>query len=309
MQPTGSADAAELTIGMKKGAVCELKVNNLTVTITESSWLLDSDGLYKWFCSFFAGMDMVLEQIAQEAPSALAIAERRYSEPVSIIFGDSNSATYTYPAQNRILLTREDAIWHEMVHLLLEENVVRKEQEWIEEALAEHFSYVARTHYAPTRYYSENFEAYLRFFEEVSGKEAEADDMVFHQQVWDLYQTFRTETDIDDTEAYCRAYGTISLITEGKLKRTQVRMLYDRSIASKRGQEAGEKKYGGSALNYPEAVVLLEYLGDKYGMDALIEAFVNGNSLETTFGISYPELYQAAIDYYAQQYVTRCTSD
>ena len=132
-----------------------------------------------------------------------------------------------------------------MIHLLLEETVVLEEQEWIEEAIAEHFSYAAQTRYAPTRYYSEGFDAYLRFFEEVSGKEAEEDDMLFHHQVWDLYQAFRTETDSDDNEAYCRAYGIISLLSEGKLKRTQVRMLYDKSIAFKRGQTEGSKKYSG----------------------------------------------------------------
>ena len=307
--PAGSTDAADLAIEMKKGTVCVLNVKNFSVTISENSWLLDPDGLYNWFCRFFAGMDMVLEQIAAEAPSSLAIAEQRYAESISIIFCDPYSPTCAYPVQNRIELTKDNAIWHEMIHLLLEETVVLEEQEWIEEAIAEHFSYAVQTRYAPTRYYSEGFDAYLRFFEEVSGKEAEEDDMLFHQQVWDLYQAFRTETDSDDNEAYCRAYGIISLLSEGKLKRTQVRMLYDKSIAFKRERKDGAKKNSGSFLSYPEAVVMLEYLGDHYEMDALIEAFVNGNSLEKTFGIRYTEIYQDAIDYYAQKYAGQLPSN
>ena len=196
-----------------------------------------------------------------------------------------------------------------MVHLLLEETVVREEQVWLEEALAEHFCYAAQTRYAPTRYYSEGFDAYLQFFEEVSGKKAAADDLLFHQKVWKLYQAFRTQTDNDDNEAYCRAYGIVSLLSEGQLKRTQIRMLYDKSIAFKRGQKEGSKKTSGSALTYPEALVMFGYLGDQYGMDALIEAFVNGNSLEKTFGIRYPEVYQAAIDYYTQQYAALLSAD
>ena len=162
--PVRSADAAELTLGMKTGTVCVLRVKNFTVEISKDSWLLDPDGLYSWFCSFFDGMDMVLEQIAAEAPSTLPIAEQRYTEPVTIVFDDPYGYTYTYPNQNKIILTKDNAIWHEMVHLLLEETVVIEEQVWLEEALAEHFSYAAQTRYTPTRYYSEGFDAYLQFF-------------------------------------------------------------------------------------------------------------------------------------------------
>ena len=307
--PAGSADVTELMLGMKKGTVCVLKVKNITVMISEDSWLLEPDGLYNWFCSFFAGMDMVLEQIAAEAPSTFPIAEQRYTEPVTIVFDDPYGYTYAYPNQNKIILTKDNAIWHEMVHLLLEETVVIEEQEWLEEALAEHFSYAAQARFAPTEYYSEGFDAYLQFFEEVSGKEAEADDLLYHQKVWKLYQSFRTEIEKDDTEAYCRAYGIVSLLTEEQLERTQVRMLYDKSIAFKRGRKEGSKKTSGSALTYPEAVVMFEYLSERYGMDAVIETFLNGNSLEKTFGSSYSEVYQAAIDYYAQQYAALLSAD
>ena len=300
--PEGSAEMGDLTLVMTNGNDCVLKVKNFSVTISENSWLIDPDGLYNWFCDFFCGMDMVLEQIAAEAPSALAVAEKRYAEPISIIFSDIDSYTYSYPTQNKIVLTKYNAIWHEMVHLLLEETVVIKEQEWIEEALAEYFSYAAQTRFAPTRYYSDGFEAYLQFFEEVSGKEAETDDLMFHNQVWELYQAFKKETDSDDNEAYCRAYGIVSLLSQDQLKRTQVRMLYDKSIAFKRGQAEGSKNNSGTALTYPEAVALFEYLCEQYGMDDVINVFLKGDNLAKTFGINYSEYYTAAIDYYGQQY-------
>ncbi|MBO4869038.1 MAG: hypothetical protein J5585_04950 [Clostridia bacterium] len=307
--PARSFEMAELTLTTSNGNDCVLRVKNFTVTISENSWLIDPDGVYNWFCDFFDGMEMVIKQIAAEAPSSLAVAEKRYAEPISIIFGDIDTYTYAYPTQNKIVLTKDNAIWHEMVHLLLEETVVIREQVWIEEALAEHFSYAAQTRYAPTRYYSEGFDAYLRFFEEVSGKEAEADDLLFHDQVWKLYQTFRTETDTDDNEAYCRAYGIVSLISDGRLDRTQVRMLYDKSIAYKRGEEEGSKELNGSALTYPEAVVMFEYLCEQYGTDDVIDVFLNGNSIEKTFGISYSEYFTTAIDYYSQHYAALLSED
>ncbi len=300
--PVGSADAAELAIKMKKDAICLLKIRNFTVTLSEDCWLTEPDGLYKWFCSFFAGMDMVLERIAADAPSSLALAQQRYAEPISIVFGDPNGVTFAYLTRGEIMLTKDNAIWHEMVHLLLAEKAFITEQEWLEEALAEHFCFAAQMRFAPTQYYSKGFDAYLAFFEEVSGKAAEEDDMLFHSRVWELYQSFRTQTETDDIEAYCRAYGIVSLACGGKLNRTQVRMLYDKSIAFKRGQKSGPKELDGSALTYPESVAMLEYMSELYGMDALVKAFVDGQSLAKTFGGSYSELYTAAIDHYTQKY-------
>ena len=299
--PEGSAAAAELTLGMKTGFLCELTVGNFTVTVSKDSWLTDPAGLYSWFCRFFAGMDMVLWRIGEEAPSVLELARERYSEPILIDMDDPAGYTFTYPYKNEIDLTKDNAIWHEMVHLLLEEKTLRTDQAWIEEGAAEHFSFAAQSRLSPTRYYSDGFDAYLDFFEEVSGKEPEADDMLFHRQVWALYTAFRRDTDSDDNEAYCRAYGVVSLVC-GELRRTQVRMLYDVSIAEKRGEKPGPKRTDGSALTYPEATVLLERLCMRFGTEAVLEAFLNGRSLEDAFDITYPDLYQDAVAYYAAEY-------
>ncbi len=44
-------------------------------------------------------------------------------------------STYAFPVQSKIELTKDNAIWHEMIHLLLEEKIVREDQEWIEKLL------------------------------------------------------------------------------------------------------------------------------------------------------------------------------
>ena len=300
--PEGSAAAAELRLGIKSGSICELKVGNFTVTVSKNSWVTDPDELYSWFCRFFAGMDMVLERIGAEVPSVLPLVLERYSEPILINMGDPSNATYAYPSQNKIDLTKDNAIWHEMVHLLLEEKTLRTDQAWIEEGAAEHFSFAAQSRLSPTRYYSEGFDAYLDFFEEVSGKEPEADDMLFHRQVRALYLAFRRDTDSDDNEAYCRAYGIVSLLSGGKLRRTQVRMLYDVSIAAKRGEKPGSKKADGSALTYPEAVVVYDRLCARFGTEAVLENFLNGRSLKDAFGITYTELYQDVLVCCAEEY-------
>jgi hypothetical protein len=130
--PEGSAQAATLTLGSRAGWICALEVQNFTVLLTEDSWLLDPDGLYAWFCSFFTGMDLVLEQIGQEAPSALALARERYAEPITISFLSMEQPTYAFPTRNQIDLTKANAVWHEMVHLLLREKRLRSGQNWQE---------------------------------------------------------------------------------------------------------------------------------------------------------------------------------
>ena len=273
--------------------------------------MLDPDGLYAWFCSFFTGMDLVLEQIGQEAPSALALARERYAEPITISFLSMEQPTYAFPTRNQIDLTKANAVWHEMVHLLLREKRLRSGQNWQEEALAEHFSYRAQTRFAPTRYYSEGYEAYLTFFEEESGKEPAEDDLRFHESVWTLYQSFRDpqRTENDDNKAYCRAYGICSLVLEGQLERTQVRKKYDLSVNAKRELQCGGKDSDGEALSYPESLVLFEYLAERFGMDAAVEAFLNGLSPEEAFGIPYPELYAEARAEYERRYLDRMALD
>ena len=307
----GSSWAAGLTLESKKGCLCVMRTENFCFVVTEESWITDADDLYRWVCSFFAGMDMVLEQIRAEAPSAARLAEERFAEPVTVRFLDSMSVTCSYPDRNLIDLTKPDAVWHEMVHLLLEETVVRSGQGWQEEALAEHFCYQAETRFAPTRYYSEGYDAYLRFFAEESGREASGDDLLFHQSVWNLYQLFRApdRTGTDDVEAYCRAYGICSLLLDGTLERTQVRQKYDLSVADKRTQPSGSKELDGEALSYPESLVVFEYLAETCGMDPAVEAFLNGVPLEQAFGIRYPELFLAARDSYAQRYGDQLASE
>ena len=309
--PEGSAQAAALRLGTRKGYVCALQVKNFTVLLSEDSWVQGPDELYAWFCSFFAGVDMMLEQIGREAPSALALAKERYAESITIILTDPYQVTFTYPSINEIRLAKPDATWHEMIHLLLEERKVRAGQGWQEEALAEHFCYRAQDLYAPTRYYSEGFEAYLQFFEEESGEEPTEDDLRFHRSVWNLYLSFRdpNRTESDDNEAYCRAYGICSLVLQGRLERTQVRRKYDMSVNSKRGLQFGGKEEDGEALSYPESLVLFEYLVGLYGMDPVVDAFLNGATPEEAFGIGYPELYAAARAYYEELYLDQMALD
>lgn len=283
--------------------VCVITSDCYEIYLKDDSFLKDTDGLYAWFCAFYAGMSLVTEQIREEAPSAFETAEQNLNKGVRIYFTDPNSYTYTMIVSNEIYLSRPENIWHEMVHILIKQPNWRPELGWESEAIAEHFSRRAQTLYAPTRYIADGWDGYLQFFAEVSMKEAAPDDLIFHQSVWNLYQAFRDPklTD-DDLSAYCRAYGISSLLLADRIVRTQARRMYDLSVASKRGSSASEKGKDGNALSYPESLVLFEYLCAVYGTDEVVKAHFTGVKLQDAFGKEYPMLFTEAKAYYAERY-------
>lgn len=303
--PEKSRAVSGLRLGQKSGTICTLLLDNYTVELYQDSWLLDPDGLYAWFCDFYGGMDPVMEQLRAEAPSAVQIAEEKLAEPIRIIFADENTVTVTYYLRNEISLSRPDAIWHEMLHLLLEPS--NPQLNWMAEAVAEHFSYDATARYAPVRYISDGFEAYLDFFRsaDLEHREAEEDDLVFHRSVWNLYNALKDPalTDYDDLGAYCRAYGISSLLLDGTIKRTQVRMRYDRPVDYvPGGQNDTPKETEGNGLSYPQAVVVFEYLAQQQGMDEAVMAYLEGRTTDAAFGISYPELFAQAKASFAERF-------
>ena len=303
--PQKNAELSLMKVLPENGLCCILRVKNFTVNVTNDGWTQDADTLYAWLCDYFEGMELVLDRIRAEAPSAAAVAESRFAEPIGIDLTDGyTTASMTDPYRNHIWLAGPDASWHETVHILFTEPEGCAWAEWQNEGMAEHFSYRAATAYAPIYYASEGFQAYLDFFADVSGREADADDLAFHNSVWNLYAALRSPdvTDGDDQEAYYRAYGICSLLSQDVIERKQVRIKYDGSVASKRGQNAGTKETDGNALSYPEAEVLFEYLALTYGTDAVIEAYLNAVPPEKAFGVSYPELLKAAKAHYAELY-------
>ena len=302
--PEGSSKAVSMKLSYPKHYVCALDVDNITFAIEENSFMKEADDLYTLICSYLAGMDMVLEQIEKEAPSVIDIARQKYAEPFRIVMQDPTGHTYAEIYRNEICLTKADPVWHETVHLLLEQPT-DESFAWQCEAVADYFSFAAATRFEPDHTICKGYREYLDFFVLASSREAEADDLVFHNSVWNLYQTFcpKEVTGYDDLEAYYHAYGISAIMLEGEIKRSQIRTKYDSSVASKRGDRNGRKQNDGNALGYPEAEAVFEYLAETYGIDEAVNAYINGVSLQKAFGITYAELYAEARESYRKQYL------
>ena len=300
-------DGAELVTGLNIAPASRwmgvITLENITAFVNDDSFIKTADELYDFFCGYLAGMELVMEQIRTEAPSILPLAEERLGESITIFIRDEMTPTYAYPYQNKIDLGRSDAIWHETVHLLLEPYTDNDRLAWICEGLAEHFSFAATSEYCREYYESSGFEAYLELFEDVSGKEPTEDDMTFHNAVWEIYNELNTGSgEYDDQGAYSRAYAISSLLLGDRLSRMQIRRIYDVSVALKRNMTAGPRTTDGNQLTYPQAELLLDYMFRHYGADAVIEAYLGGNTADSAIGVTYRELFIALMDELTETY-------
>lgn len=303
--PENCGELAGLTLEAKANGQCILQLRNFTVSLTQDSWLRDPDGLYQWFSDFLAGMALELDRIRTEAPSAAEVVEQRFGAPIQIDFTDAYQVSVTDFYSKHIYLSRYDAIWHEMGHILLTTDS-RDEFQWLNEATADYFSFSATARFAPTRYICQGLEAYEEIFASyLTDTEAAPDDLVFHECVWTLYESFRdpAQTETDDLEAYNRAYGICTLLLDGRITRTQFRTRYDRSIAYGYGRTAGRTDTDPMALTYSQSLALFEYLCMLHGTDAVMDAFLNRIGTEEAFGLSYPQLFAEAKAWYADRYL------
>ena len=66
--------------------------------------------------------------------------------------------------------------------------------------------------------------------------------------------------------------------------------------------KAGPKETDPNALNYFEAPVLLEYLFDTYGREAVLTGCWNNSPLSEVCGRDYPGLYAELIEYLREVY-------
>ena len=304
--PEGSAALAELRVEEARNYRCILRVQNYSVYVADVDWLPDTDGLYLWLCALFAGMERVEERIRAEAPSAAAHAAERLAEPVRIVFTDEKNSisgghvSFTNYERNEIMLTELDAIWHEMTHLLLE-HPGNRELDWECEAVAQHFSGAWKDYPYRLNRFLTDYEAFRPCL-----AEAFEEDEALLQGVWALYRSLAEPDRLEDgdLDAFYRACGVTTLLLYERGVRPEGYGLLGRSVAEVYGARSAPdlKSDEGNALSYLEAQVFLEFLAEKYGMDAVIDAYLKGLGLGEAFGLGYPELYAEAVSAYAARY-------
>ena len=302
--PEKSELAARMKLETNHNSLCLIRLDNISFAFKDARWLKHPQWLYSWFCWYFSGMELTLDRIRAEAPSAAALAEERFKAPIWVSVEENPyGVSWAYDGEHRILLTDPGSAWHETVHILLEElRDAPPALQWETEAIAVHFSAPGTALYMRTGYGFRDLEDYLSWVFEEEGEMA-GDDLRFYSKVAEIYESLRDpEEEGLAYEAFERAYGIGTLLLDDSLSRSEAFMLWTSTVASIRGEATGLKTKDGSALSYPEASVLFEYLAERFGMDEVTAAYLNGKTLEEAFDLDYQSLYADAVAHYSALY-------
>lgn len=294
--PNGFEQAGSMTAESDRKYLCILRTDNFTINVTEGSFAQTPDELYSFICKLYYGMGFVLEQIHTELPSYTELVETRYAEGIAIDLIVPTQELVSRARSGSVWIITEGVVWHEIVHVLLEESVNNKDLWWICEALAEHFSHKAASLAIPWDEVDESM------FDDVDD-ETPAYRVAFFRAIWPVFLLER-ELDVSVPEgvysdhAHARTVGIGELLLDDNLfSRGE-----DESIAGVRGRDAGDVQTEGNAMTYSEALVVLEYLFDVYGTETVVNGYMNGRPLEETCGKPYAELYKDCIAYLTERY-------
>ena len=294
--PNGYEHAGVMTAESDRKYLCVLHTDNFTINVTAGAFAQTPDELYSFVCKLYYGMGFVLEQIREELPSYAELAETRYADGIHIDLIVPTQEQVSRARSGSVWIITEGVVWHEIVHVLLEESVNNKDLWWICEALAEHYSKTASSLAVPWDEVDESV-----FFD--VDEEAPAYRVAFFRTVWPVFLLERKlDVSVPDgvysDRAHARAVGIGELLLDDNLFTRGE----DESIAGVRGRDAGDVKTDGNALSYSEAMVVLEYLFDVYGTETVMNGYMNGRPLSETCGKDYPELFADCIAYLRETY-------
>ncbi len=294
--PNGNEQAGTMTAESDRKYLCVLRTENFTINVTEGAFAQTPDELYSFVCKLYYGMGFVLEQIRDELPSYAELAETRYADGITVDMIIPTQEQVSRASSGTVWIITEGVVWHEIVHVLLEEIIYNQDLWWQCEALAEHYSLTASALAVPWDEVDETV-----FFD--VDEEVPAYRVAFFRTIWPVFLRER-ERDVSVPEgvysdrAHARAVGIGELLLDDNLFSRGD----DESIAGVRGRDAGDVKTDGNALSYSEATVVLEYLFDVYGAETVVTGYMNGRPLSETFGKDYPELFADCIAYLWETY-------
>ena len=298
--PEGSEYAGTVTAVSDRLYRCIVRRDHTTFLLEKDSFADAPDDLYRFLCAFFSGAEMVLDKIRTELPGYTALAEERFSSPITIVLMPESVGSSGTSGPNRMDVHRGDLALHELVHALLwtDINELLHEQLtylWQNEAIAQYFSLSAITFAFPTTEY-DSFEAMA---EEWFSEEFKTDpDYV--TALWNVYCAAKAENAaasdaVRDDYAWQSAIGICGLLVENDPLEDRFR-----TFAEIYGYKP--KDADGLGLTYEEAMVFMEYLFDRFGRETVVDAYMNRIPFTEALGESYSELLRDCITYLTETY-------
>ena len=294
--PEGAEDADALTVLSFTETRLDLKadapMNRFRWSLSKTDWVPDADTAYRALCGFYAGYWPLLETMEARLPGVFPRIRENAEQEITVVFVHSSGLSTADWTRAHISLSYFGSCWHEMVHQLLPiPNWSELEPRWEAEGLAEHYALPIETEYSWTlagraRYLTDDA-FYADYFAGRGG-----DDLAIR----DLFIRYYTavcplpseETPLD--EVWFSRAGALVTLLHPELKAAEASKL-DRSLADIAGFRAGPKDRDGNGLTYAEATLMMEYLMDRFGEEAVVGGYLDGQSPMAQFGVPYEELY------------------
>ena len=292
--PNGHEKADAMTTEDNRSFLCVIHMDNITIRVEKGSFAETAEEFYTFACKFWYGAGVEMETIRTEIPGVLDIAEERFAQPITIRFTQPGIINWTDGFT--IYLVGDKAVWHELMHVMLIYGKNDQETYWLCEAIADYFSQDAAS-FAITM--PDPAEEEDLFVPDAGREEAL---QIFLHHMWNVYRYLRTHESVIpeglyDVKAINRAEGICCLLLGNPWGAGS-------TVGGARGYgyEGGPKETDGKGLSYTEATVLFKYRADTYGIETVVQGYLNGTPLSETYGKEYPELYQDCIAYITETY-------
>lgn len=256
-------------------------------------WIATADDFYTYLCRFYAGYHMMLEQMEQALPTAFAQVSQNVEQQITVKFIDIDKTSVG--GENQVSIGSDGAIWHEILHNMLPlQHGAKDADHWMGEGLAEYFSLPVETQFGG--HMQEIMYQYLTavWNEQMTAEEKEHFDCILRCYTA-RFAVPEQANEIDYAWLY-RSFAITTLL-RGDLQLGDYALLMNtRSLQARAGLGAGEKDADGNGLTYPEALLMVDYLAERYGIDHVVSSYLAHQSCEEAYGKAYAALYQ---DFYA----------
>ena len=300
--PEGSEEVDRLTVVFASEAQMILKadeeMNRFRWSLSKTDWVPDADTAYRVLCGFYQGYWPLLENMKAGLSDVFSRVRENAEQEITIEFIHSDNLSTASWVRNRISLSFFNACWHEMVHQLLPvRNWSDLEPRWEAEGLADYYSLPIETEYG---WLSEGRVRYLTddaYYQELF-RDTEADDLTLRELFLQNYTAvcpLPLEGEKLDQVWYSRSAALATLL-HPELKETKGGKS-TRSLADIAGFRAGSKDRDGNGLTYEEAELMMKYLMDRFGEEAVVGGYLDGQSPTAQFGVSYEELFADFLDW------------
>lgn len=264
-------------------------MDHFRFVLEPTDWIATAEDFYAYLCRFYAGYHVMLDQMEAALPTAFAQVRQNAEQQITVEFINTNRNSGG--GNNTVSIGSGGAIWHEVMHNMLLTHGVDSADHWLDEGLAEYFALPVETQFG-----GHMEESVYQYLTDTAWHEQMTADEKTHLDCIIRCYTARFEMPEDPCEIdYAWLYRSFAITTllRSELELGDYALLMNmRSLQARAGREAGPKEAEGNGLTYPEALLMVDYLAERYGIDHVVSSYLVHASCETAYGKAYPALYE-----------------